>query len=248
MAAAGDRSGTGGCPAGVVKPAGVHRLAGAAALASPGPGIGRQAAQQLARRELSKAAYQPSLTLRFLEWLSRLVAKANVAVPGGWWALVTLIVVLVIVAATTIFHIRPARSRRGRAGALLRGRSLSARDHRQQSERYAAAAEYSAAIIERMRAIAVELEERGILPPRPGRTADELAADANRALGAHAGELTAAARLFDDVMYGGRDGTRDGYQRVRELDSILATARPGGSAALVSAGAAGAAGSPGPVP
>jgi predicted lipid-binding transport protein (Tim44 family) len=231
-----------------VKPAGVHHLPGAAALASTGPGIGRHAAQQLARRELSKAAYQPSLAQRFLDWLGRLGANINVGVPGGWWALVTFIVVLVLVAAIVIFQIRPARSRRSRVGALLQGQSLSAQDHRQRSERSAAAAEDSAAIIERIRAIAVELEERGILPPRPGRTADELAADASRALGAHAAKLTAAARLFDDVMYGGRDGTQAGYQRVRELDNILAAARPGGSAALLPAGAPAAAAAPGPVP
>jgi hypothetical protein len=245
MAAAGGRPGTGGQPRGVVKPAGVHQLARTAALAGSGPGIGRHAAQQLARRELSKAAYQPSLTQRFLDWLGRLGANLNVAVPGGWWALVTFIVVIVLVAAIVIFRIRPARSRRSRAGALLQGLSLSAQDHRQQSERSAAAAEYSAAIIERVRAIGVGLEERGVLPPRPGRTADELAADASRELGAHARELTATARLFDDVMYGGREGTQPGYQRVRELDNILAAARPGGSAVPLPARAPGA---PGPVP
>jgi Domain of unknown function (DUF4129) len=227
----------------------VHQLAGAAALASggpgAGPGIGRSAAQQLARRELSRAMYQPSLAQRLLSWLGRLGENVNVSVPGGWWALVTFIVAIVLVIAIVIFRIRPARSRRSGAGALLAGRPVSARDHRQRSERSVIAGDFSAAIIERVRAIAVELEERGILAPRPGRTADELAAEASRALGAHGRELTGAAQLFDDVMYGGRAGTQTGYQRVRELDASLQAARPVSSADLLPAGTAGTAG---PVP
>jgi Domain of unknown function (DUF4129) len=217
----------------------MHQLAGAAALASSGPGIGRRAAQQLARRELSKAMYQPSLTQRFLDWLGRLGSNVNVNVPGGWWALIAFIVAVVLVIAIVIFRIRPARTRRSADGALLAGRPVSARDHRQQSERSATAGDFSAAIIERVRAIAVELEERGILSPRPGRTADEFADEASRPLPAHAGKLTDAIQLFDDVMYGGRDGTPAGYQRVRELDASLQAARPTGSAAALPAGTAG---------
>ena len=64
---------------------------------------------------------------------------------------------------------------------MLDGERLTARDHRQNAERQAAAGDYTAAIIESVRAIAVDLEERGILPARVGRTADELAAEASRA-------------------------------------------------------------------
>jgi hypothetical protein len=143
------------------------------------------------------------------------------------------------VAATVIFRIRPARSHRSGGRALLAGQPLSARDHRRRSERSASAGDFSAAIIERVRAIAVELEQRGVLVPRPGRTAGELAAETSRPLPALASELTAAMRLFDDVMYGGRDGTQDGYQRVRELDGRLQAARPASHADLLPAGPAG---------
>jgi Domain of unknown function (DUF4129) len=227
----------------VVTAAGGYRLAGALALASGEPGggldIGRRAAQRLAHAELSKAMYQPSLTQRFLDWLNRVLDRVNVNVPGGWWALIALIVAAVLVIAVVIFQIRPARSGRGREGVLLHGSQVSAQDHRQQSERHAAAGDFSAAIIERMRAIAVGLQERDILPPRPGRTADELAADAGRALPSHALALTGAAQLFDDIMYGGRDGTEPGYQRVRELDVSLQAARPASTVTLLPAGASG---------
>jgi Domain of unknown function (DUF4129) len=243
MAAAGGRSGTAGGPGGVVRGAGLHQLAGSVAQADGGPGIGpgigRHAAQQLARKELSKTIYQPSLLQRFLNWLGRLGSNVNVSVPGGWWALIALIVAVVLVAAAVIIRIRPGRSHRGADGVLLQGRPLSARDHRLAAERSATAGDFSAAIIERVRAIAVELEQRGVLAPRPGRTADELAAEASRPLAAQASELTAVMRLFDEVMYGGRDGTQAGYQRARDLDARLQVTRPAGPAELLPAGTAG---------
>ncbi len=58
-----------------------------------------------------------------------------------------------------------------------------------------------------------------MIPPRPGRTADELAAEAGAVLPGETAALGAAARLFDDVRYGGRAGSADGYQRLRDLDA-----------------------------
>lgn len=225
--------------AGRYRTAAILTLAGLRALTGGGPGIGRHAAQQLARRELSRAIYQPSLTRRFINWLSRVLGSVNVSVPGGWWALITLIAAAVLVIAAVIFRIRPGRSGRSRVGALMQDTQLSARDHRQRSERHAAAGDFSAAIIERVRAIAAGLEERDVLLPRPGRTADELAADAGQALPSHARPLADAAQLFDDIMYGGRGGTDSGYQRMRDLDASLQSARPASTGAPLAAGAAG---------
>ena len=61
----------------------------------------------------------------------------------------------------------------------------------------------------------------------PGRTADELAAQAGARFPGHAADLAAAARLFDQIRYGGGAGTRDGYERLCALDAALAgTALP----------------------
>lgn len=205
-----------------------------------GPGIARLPAQQLARRELSRSIYRPSLTQRVEHAVSglfsRLFGHLNAAVPGGWWALVALAIAVVLATALVVHRAGPATSRRGSRGAVLAGAARSARDHRAEAERRAAAGDYAAAIIERVRAIAVGLEERGELPPGPGRTADELAAEAGRSRPALGAELIAGARLFDDVRYGGRPGAAAGYQRVSDLDDRLLAARPGGAPALELAG------------
>jgi hypothetical protein len=124
--------------------------------------------------------------------------------------------------ATILARIGPlARSRRRAPGALSGTAPLTAREYRQRAERFAADGDHSAAILEYLRAIAAELEERGALVPDPGRTADELSDEAGRLLPAHAGDFASAARLFDDVCYGGRDGTREGYERLRDLDAAI---------------------------
>ncbi|HEY2553097.1 MAG TPA: DUF4129 domain-containing protein [Streptosporangiaceae bacterium] len=196
--------------------------------------IGRLPAQRLARRELARSIYQPSLFQRLARSVSRLLDRLfvhlNVAVPGGWWALIALAIVVVLAAALILQRIGPARSRRSGRGGVLTSAARTARDHRDEAERSAAAGDFTAAIIERVRAIAVELEERGVLQPRPGRTAAELAAEAGHAMPVLAGDLTPAARLFDDVRYGGRTGAAAGYQLVSDLDDRVQAASRGSAA------------------
>jgi hypothetical protein len=203
--------------------------------ADPGtaPPIGRQAGQRLARDELAKAVYHPHQS--FAQWLlshaasllNRFFNGTSGVIPGGWWAMVALAALAVVVVAVIVRRIGPvARSRRTAAGALAGPAVLTAREYREQAERSAAEGDYSAAILAYLRAIAAGLEERGVLIPDLGRTADELAAEAGRLLPGHAAELTAAARLFDDVCYGEQRGTRAGCERLRGLEAAIATAAP----------------------
>jgi len=215
-----------------------------------GAAVTRQEGQRLARAELSKAIYHPGvpITERIEEAIDRFLNSAGVTVPAGWWAIVALAALLVIVIAAVLAWIGPVRRSRSRAtDPMLSPGQLSARDHRQKAETMAAAGDYAAAIIESVRATAVELEERGVLPPRMGRTADEFAAEAGQPLPGHATALRAAARLFDDVRYGGRAGTAAGYQQVRELDAAIQAARPTVSAVPSLAASAQASATAGPV-
>lgn len=194
--------------------------------AGTGPGIGRKAAQQLARRELSRSLYQQAITTRIWDAISRFLDRllnAGGSLPGGWWSSVALVAILVLVVAAVLFWIRPAGSHRGQAGAVLADTALSAADHRALADRRAAEGDYTTAIIERVRAVAVLIEERGVLSSQPGRTADELADQAARAIPELTADLRPAARLFDDVMYGGRPGTAPGYEVICRLDAAVQT-------------------------
>jgi hypothetical protein len=64
-----------------------------------------------------------------------------------------------------------------------------------------------------------------------------MAEEAAAALPAEAGALRSASLLFDDICYGDRPGTRDGYALVRELDTRISAAVPTPGPARAGAGA-----------
>ena len=188
--------------------------------------IDRDAAHEAAQRELAKPIYpKASLTDRFSEWLDDLlyrIAQEGSSLPGGWFTVSILLIVLAvaIVVAVRIAR-RTMRTNRGGDHALFDSQELSARQHRATAEQYAAVGNWTAAIRHRLRAIARQLEEDGVLNPVPGRTATELAKDAGAAVPDLAGELLQAANAFNDVTYGERPGTEPAYRMIADLDSHL---------------------------
>jgi len=194
--------------------------------------VSRGAGQGLARTELSKAIYHrhEPLAQRLLDAISRLLNDlytAGKSFPGGWWSVVALAALTALAAALVLARLGPlARAHRDAGPVAAVGQPLSAADHRQRAAQLASAGDYAAAILEAVRGIARQLEERGVLSPRLGRTADEIAAEAGLALPAEAAALRDAAQLFDDICYGERPGTAGGYALVQSLDSRLQSARP----------------------
>lgn len=203
------------------------------AVGPAGPLVTRSQGERLARTELSKPVYHPRQPLpqRIEDWIgneiSRLLHHAGLAAPGGgWWAITALAVLLVLAIAAVLIWLGPVMSSRtGGPGTLLPGSDLSARAHREWAERLAERGDFTAATIELVRAIALELEERGLLAPRVSRTADELAADASAAMPSLEEALRDAAHQFDDIVYGGRSGSSAGYERLRDLDRSIRAAR-----------------------
>jgi len=197
--------------------------------------IGRDPAQRLARQELSRAVYHQTSFRRvivehILAFLRSIFANASRVTPGGWWTVVALASLAVLIGAVIAARLGPlARSARQTTALHDPGaRPLTAAQLREEAEASAAGGDYGTGVLQRLRAIAAGCEERGILAPQAGRTADELARQAGLAFPGHAGDLAAAARLFDRVRYGGDTGTRDGYELLRDLDLRLAglAARP----------------------
>ena len=204
----------------------------AASRLAGGPLIGRRAAQRLARHELAEM----SIWQRIWQWLTHLPGAAGNVIPGGWFGLIALAILAVLAITIVVFWVRPARTGRAAAESVLGGEPMTARDYRRAAERLAAAGDYAGAIVESVRAIATELDERGVLPPRPGRTADELASEAGSELPGLADDLRTVTRLFDDIRYGDRDGSQAGYRLVSRVDKevrpVRAAAGPGSQPAM----------------
>jgi len=196
--------------------------------------IGRDPAQRLARHELSKAIYHQQQSVpqaivhaisSFLSWL---FSRASQAAPGGGWTLLALAALAVIIIALILGRLGPlAPAARRRAPVLDSGaRSLTARQLRESAQACAGEGDFATAILQRLRALAASCEERGILAPDAGRTADELATQAGARYSAQRPGLADAARLFDHIRYGEGTGTRADYERLRDLDDTLARQAP----------------------
>lgn len=188
--------------------------------------IDRDAAHEAAQRELAKPVYpKASLTERLSEWLDDLlyrIAQEGSSLPGGWFTIALLLTILAV-AIVVVVRIarRTMRTNRGGDHALFDSQELTAAAHRATAQQYAAVGDWTAAIRHRLRAIARQLEEDGVLNPVPGRTATELARNAGAVVPSLAGELTNAATTFNDVTYGERPGTEPAYRMIADLDDHL---------------------------
>ncbi|MFI8438742.1 DUF4129 domain-containing protein [Streptomyces sp. NPDC079020] len=205
----------------------------------------RVPAREAAEHELSKPMYHendPNMLQRgldrFWDWVGGLFDAAADNAPGGPVGLAVLVLLVIGLAVALWWRLgTPQRSARAADGLFESVGTRSADQHRTAAETHAAALRWNEAVQERMRAVVRSLEERALLDPRPGRTADEAAAEAGRPLPEHAARLRAAARAFDDVTYGGRTADQQTYLTLRTLDLELGAAKP-----LLSGTARGAAG------
>jgi hypothetical protein len=201
-------------------------------LASVIDDLTRDAARRAAQQELTDRRYrdaQPPLLVRVVGSLLRrfltLLDRAAGHVPGGRLGLLLLAVTLAALAAVILVRLRPSR-RHGTGAALFgTGQELTAAQHRQLADQAAAAGQWADAVREGLRAIVRELEARGVLEPRPSRTAGEVARDGSAAVPALTEPLRRATTTFDEVWYGGRPADAAAYAVVVAADRAVTAGR-----------------------
>ncbi len=186
-------------------------------------------ARDAAVRELSDPAYraaEPSLLDQIFTRIGRWFVNLLTALGGGEGSVGLLVLILVGIAVVAVVRYRVGRfGRTASAGRPVfpAGRTSDAGHYRGAAEDAEARGDLAAAVRERFRAIVRELEQRGVLDERSGRTADECAAHAGERLPNRAHALRAAATVFDDVVYGGRDATGAACRALTQLDDDLRT-------------------------
>jgi hypothetical protein len=104
--------------------------------------------------------------------------------------------------------------------------TMSASAYRLRAAAAASAGEWGAAVVDCFRALVRTAEDRNVLDPLPGRTADEVARELAGPFGAEARRLGWAARTFDGIRYGNEATDRDGYAAMLELDAALQSLKP----------------------
>ncbi|MHB1801853.1 MAG: DUF4129 domain-containing protein [Actinomycetes bacterium] len=197
--------------------------------------LSREQAAAAAAAELSKPEFhvRPPVLTQALQWLAEHVARLLHAAagisPGRSVGLVVLVTTAVAAGLAVRHGLGPRPGRVRTDGAVFEGGPISAEQHRQAADQARWRGEHATAVRERFRALARELEERGVVDSRPGRTARETARVAGSTLPAVAPAVTAAARTFDEVAYGGAAAGAEQDETVRRADDMVRGAlRDGG--------------------
>lgn len=181
-----------------------------AAPTDPGP-VGGDAARRAAKAELAHREYHrddPGLLARITHWVERRLADLLSGSGGTHALLLVLVVAAVIVVVLAVRAGAPARRHQGDAADGLDPLApVAARDHRRIAAQLTADGRRAEALREWLRAAVAAIEERGVLPPRPGRTGAATAREAGPLLPAAAPDLAAATQAFDEVWFGGRPAT-----------------------------------------
>jgi hypothetical protein len=192
----------------------------------------RDAARAAAHSELTKAAYHAHdptlfqrLATRLVDWVQQAFEHASGPTPGNRLASVLLIALVVLAVLAIRARLGPLRKAHRRSAPVFRTEVRSAADHHAAADAALAAGDLSTATVERFRALVRGCEERGLLVPRPGRTANEAAAELAGLRPSAAGPVHAAAGVFDEIRYGGRTGDRAGHDVVAAADAAVREAR-----------------------
>lgn len=205
--------------------------------------VTRDGAAHAAHDELSKHVYQqarPSIEQQVVQaiwrWLVHAYHRIVDATPGG--AVGLLVIIAALVGVALVFTRRRGVSGRRRAGddALDLPADISAAQFRAEADALAARGQWAEAVRARFRAVVRALEERGVLDPRPGRTATEVAAEAGGARPDLRGELRAGAQTFGEIWYGRRTATAQDDAILRRLDEALQSRPPREVVAAVAPG------------
>jgi hypothetical protein len=174
------------------------------------PPVTRDGAREAARNELSKDAYHrydDPWPVRLFDWVThqigQLLDRVAERSPGGGAGALLLVTVVVALLLFARWRLGPIRRERHYPGPLLPDRTTSARSYREEAAAAAAAGRWADAVLARVRATARDLEERGLLDERPGRTADELAREVERREPATVQDPFALTASFEELLAGG---------------------------------------------
>lgn len=202
-------------------------------MTAPDPITG-ETARRLAEQELSRPEYRQggdSWVDRVLDAINRFFSSLFGGAGQGTTVALTIVVVVllaIVVAAAVRAGRLPGRRRREAAAVGDPLASEAGVDHAARAAAYAARGDHAAAVREYLRAAIADLEARGLLTARPGRTGAAAAHEGGLALPAARDPLVAGARAFDETWFGARpataadvDAARGAFEAVRRPAAAL---------------------------
>ncbi|MFJ5954959.1 DUF4129 domain-containing protein [Paenarthrobacter sp. NPDC092416] len=192
----------------------------------------RDEARRWATEELAKPQYPDAepgwisqLWRDFLDWLGSLQGDGQG--PGNDFAVPLIGALAVVLIILTIIFVRPRLNARRKVAADIYDKepAMDAGAYRRRAAAAADQGNWPAAVVDQFRALVRAGEERDVIEPRAGRTADEAATQLGQVFGSATEQLNRAARMFDGVRYGDQGAVAADFRELQELDAhILAMA------------------------
>lgn len=193
----------------------------------------REEARRWAVEELSKREYRDAepgwlaeLWRQFLDWLQSLADGQATAEGTPTAPLIGIGIAVLLGVAIILARPRLNTRRQPPKEVFDADDAVTAAVYRRQAAAAAARGDWPAAVVDQFRALVRSAEDRAVLEPQPGRTADEAAEQLSRAFPTAAGKLADAARVFDAVRYGSSSADAADHAAMADLDSALASLPP----------------------
>ena len=187
-------------------------------------------ARSALRRELLQAQYHDqNVVQRIIDWFDRRLGgliEATSASP----AISTLLAMVILVVLVLGLALLLSRARRTARAAqeqrsVLTGEVVTARELRARAEAALAQGRFEDAVVDAFRALTVRQVERGRLADAPGATAHEVARSLADEFPGQGARVSAAAAIFEQVLYGDRSADRAQAASVLRLDDDLTVRR-----------------------
>jgi hypothetical protein len=184
--------------------------------------------------ELARTVYQqaqPSLLDRIRDAIGQWLADVLSDFQGLDANLGVVLIVFgaAVVIAVAVWLVKPRLNPgRKQASAALFDDDVTrtAEEHRGLARQAARQGRWDLALAEQFRAIIRSAEERTVIDPQPGQTAEEVAAKLCLAFSAEEAALRWLARRFNEVHYGGATAQEPDFTAAVELDNRLMQAKP----------------------
>ena len=190
---------------------------------------GAEARAELRRELVHPEYHQQNLLQEVFTWVERKVNsgldRVSQAPPLSTLAAMVIFVALALALAWLASKARrTARTRDGKR-AVLTEENVTAAELRARAQAALDAGRFEEAVVEGFRALTVRQVERGRLSDTPGATAHEVAGTLAVEYPLLGERVDASARLFDSVLYGDRQATREQATSVLALDDDLVVRR-----------------------
>jgi hypothetical protein len=191
----------------------------------------RDEARRWAGEELAKPEYRDAdpgwladVWESVMDWLRALDGPGADGTAAAPW----IGVIIVVLIGAAIILVRPRLNAKAKRPTDMfdADPTVTATAYRGRAAAAASAGDWNAAVVDCFRALVRSAEERNVLDPRAGRTADEVARELATPFSPKARQLGEAARTFDGVRYGNESAGRTAYSAMLELDTALRSLKP----------------------